>query len=433
MATLPAKPTQPWMKQRWLKPRVLMQRVHLWATLTLGIALLVVTTSGSIALFHREVDRMLEPGYHKVTPGAAISFEEAWGIIKNAYPNEQVQEVIRANDHAPYYARVGADSDKTVYVDPGTGQINGVKAGGQTIMGWFASLHTSLFLGEVTFSYPAWLPQWLQTWIGSSLSELFLKLTALALALMVITGAVLWWPGIRKMAYSFRVRTKGSSYIRNFDYHKVIGFIALPFLAMWAVTAMNFYEPFHPLIEKVWLTATFANVASAPEDLVSDATNKTARDQLSMSELQTIAQRELPEGSRIINLGIPDFSAGFADAEAEQTAREQTIQVWASHGLDPWKYGEFPGNYSVTIDQYSGKVLDTNEARLAVLGANIFENWFYPIHAGIAVPWWARTLWFVFGMIPLFLAVTGLRMYLIKRKGRAVKRKRDGLVAAGAD
>jgi uncharacterized iron-regulated membrane protein len=429
MATLFSKSS----RMFWMKPRVLMQRVHLWASLTLGVALLVVTTSGSIALFHHEVDNFLAPAYYQVTPGETISFEEAWSIIKNAYPDEQVHEVIRANEHAPYYASVGVDFDKTVYVDPGTGKINGVKTGSQTFMGWFATLHTSLFLGDVEFKYPASLPEWVQKWLGANLAELFLKITALALALMVITGAILWWPGIRKMAYSFRIRKGGSAYIRNFDYHKVLGFIALPFLAMWALTALNFYEPFHPWIENAWLTATFATATAAPEDLVSDATNKTASDQLTMAELREIAKRELPEGSSIINLGVPDLNVTFADEEAEKTVREQTITVWGSYGLDPWKYSAYPGNYSVTIDQYSGKVLDKNEERLAVLGSNIFENWFYPIHAGIAVPWWARTLWFAFGMIPLFLAVTGLRMYLIKRKGRIAKRKRDGLVAAGAD
>lgn len=428
MATISAKPV----RKFWMKHRVLMQRVHLWASLTLGVALLVVTTSGSIALFHHDVDRLLEPSYYQVTPGEAISHEEAWAVIKKAYPDERVHEVIRANDKSPYYASVGADFDKTVYVDPGTGQINGVKTNNQTVMGWFATLHTSLFLGKVELKYRAWLPEWVKTWIGANLAELFLKITALALALMVITGAILWWPGIRKMAYSFRIRNKGSSYIRNFDYHKVLGFIALPFLAMWALTAMNFYEPFHPWIENAWLGVTLANVAPAPEDLVSDAMNKTASDQLTVSELLEIARRELPEGSRIINLGIPDLNITFADEEAEKAAREQTITVWGSKGLDPWTFSEYPGNYGVTIDQYSGEVLDKNEERLAVIGSNIYENWFYPIHAGIAVPWWARTLWFVFGMIPLFLAVTGLRMYLIKRKGRVAK-QRNALTAAGAD
>lgn len=413
----------------WLKPRVLTQRIHLWASLTLGIALLIVTTSGSIALFHHEVDSILAPGYYKVTPGEAISLEEAWAIIKKNYPDQPVHEVIRANESAPYYASVGFDYEKTVYVDPGTGQINGVKTNAQTFMGWFATLHTSLFLGSVEFKYPAWLPQWIQTWIGTNLSELLLKITALSLALMVITGAILWWPGIRKMAYSFRIRSHGSAYIRNFDYHKVLGFIALPFLAMWALTAMNFYEPFHPWIEKVWLTATFATATDTPEDLVSDATNKTASDQLTIAELREIAQRELPQGARIINLGIPDLNVTFADEEAEKEARESAIYVWASKGLDPWKYSEYPGNYSVVIDQYSGEVLDKNQERLAVLGSNIFENWFYPIHAGIAVPWWARIIWFIFGMIPLFLAVTGLRMYVIKRKGRMAQKRRKSLAS----
>jgi uncharacterized iron-regulated membrane protein len=416
------------------RPRVWLQRIHLWATLTFGLILLVVTTSGALALFHHEVDQALEPKYYKVTPGPAIGFEQAWKTIKRAHPNEPVSDVIRANDTAPYYARIGVDNDKSVYVDPGTGQINGVKGVGGTLMGWFANLHTSLFLNEAKFPYPAWTPEWIKKWIGESLGELLLKLTALALGLMVISGAVLWWPGIKKMAYSFKLRRQGSVYVRQYDWHKIIGFVGLPFLAMWGLTAMNFYEPFHPIIEKTWLTATFANVQLPPDDLKSDFKGKTAKDQLSILELRTIAERELPQGSKIINLGVPDLSAKFKDKDAEKAAREQTVTVWGSHGLDPWKYGEFPGNYSVTIDQYSGKVLDTNAKRLdSSWGANIFENWFYPIHAGIAVPWWARFIWFTFGMLPLFLAVTGMRMYLLKRGQRIKKRRTTFEPALAAD
>ncbi len=419
---------------RQFKPRIWMQRIHLWASLTLGLILLIVTISGSVALFHPEVDQLIEAKYYQVTPGESISYTQAWQIIKKAHPNEPVSEVVRANDSAPFYATIGADNDRTVYVDPGTGQINGTKGRSETIMGWIAKLHTSLFLDEVKFTYPKWVPEWTTKWIGESLSDLFLKVTALSLALMVITGAVLWWPGIKKMVYGFKLRTKGSVYIRQYDWHKIIGFASLPFLAMWGLTAMNFYEPFHPLIEKGWLAATFSSVPPAPEDLKSNAEGKTASDQITIDRLRDIAARELPQGARIINLGVPDLNTKFKDKDAEKTARERTITVWGSHGLDPWQYGQFPGNYSVTIDQYSGKVLDKNQPRLdGSLGANIFENWFYPIHAGIAVPWWARTIWFVFGMLPLVLAVTGLRMYLIKRQGRLAKRKPAPEPALAAD
>ena len=415
------------------KPRVWMQRIHLWSSLTLGIVLLVVTISGSLALFHPEVDRLVQPKFYQATPGPAISFEQAWQTIKKAHPNEPVGEVIRANQNAPYYASIGVDRDKTAFVNPGTGQINGVKGDGGTFMGWFAKLHTSLFLDGVKFAYPRWVPEWVQKWIGEDLAALVLKITALSLTFMVFTGAVLWWPGIKKMAYAFKLRRNGSTYIRQYDWHKIVGFVGLPFLAMWAITASNFYDPFKPLIHQAWFTLTTAKVMPAPEGLKSDSKNKTAADQISIPKVREIALKALPQGATIINLGVPDLSAKFKNKDAEKEARESTITVWGSYGLDPWKYGDYPGNYGVTIDQYSGKVLDNNEARLASVGANIYENWFYPIHAGIAVPWWARTVWFAFGMLPTFLAVTGIRMYLIKRQGRLKKRVGFGPIMVGAD
>ncbi len=401
------------------RPRVWLQRIHLWATLTLGMLLLVTTTSGSIALFHQEIDQMLDEKYYKVTEGKTISFAEAAAIIKKAYPTEPVYEIIRAAENAPYHASVGFDNQKTVYVDPGTGLINGVKSDTATFMGFFAKLHTALFLGDVKLTFPQWIPEWLQKWIGETLADLVLKIVALTLSIMVLSGAVLWFPGLKKIAYSFKLRRTGSVYIRQYDWHKILGFTALPFLAMWGLTAMNFYEPFRPLIQKAWYGITFASVQPAPENLKSETKNKTSKDQISMARLQEIAIKELPVGSRIINLGTPDLNIKFKDEEAEKVAREQTITVWGSKGLDPYQFSEFPGQYGVTIDQYSGKVLDKNETRLAVFGSNVYENWFYPIHAGIAVPWWARLIWFAFGLIPLFLAITGIRMYLIKRAKRS--------------
>ena len=417
------------------KPRVWMQRLHLWASLTVGIILLVTTTSGSIALFHHEVDQALEPMYYKVTPGPAVGFGQAWATIKKAHPNEPVHDVIRANETAPYYASVGVDYDKKVYVDPGTGQINGVKGEGGSFIGWFAKLHTSLYLDGVKFAYPKWVPEWTQKWIGENLSQLVLKIVSLGLGLMVVTGAVLWWPGIKKLAYGFKLRRNKSTYIRQYDWHKILGFAALPFLGMWALTAMNFYQPFSPVIKNVWLTTAFASEQAAPEDLKSEAKGKTVSDQISISKLQQIAQKELPIGATIINLGVPDLSAKFKDKDVEKEARAATITVWGSKGLDPYKFSEYPGQYGVTVDQYSGRVLDKNQSRIDTsIGANIYENWFYPIHAGITVPWWARTVWFAFGMIPAFLAVTGIRMYAIKRKGRLAKKyARLEPVMAGAD
>jgi uncharacterized iron-regulated membrane protein len=52
----------------------------------------------------------------------------------------------------------------------------------------------------------------------------------------------------------------------------------------------------------------------------------------------------------------------------------------------------------------------------------LWEDWNFPIHAGVPVGGWWRTIWLLFGLSPLVLAVTGLMTWLMRRR----KRQRKG-------
>src|SRR5581483_10011540 len=108
-----------------------------------------------------------------------------------------------------YHVYLSREDDDTylgmAFVDPGTGRYLGYYDEDKTLWGWFATLHYSLFSDKIKFAYPAWVPEWLKTWLGESLADLLLKNAALELFILVITGAYLWWPGIKKLATGFLI------------------------------------------------------------------------------------------------------------------------------------------------------------------------------------------------------------------------------------
>jgi uncharacterized iron-regulated membrane protein len=392
-------PRKPW------RPRVVLQRLHLWATLLVGAFLLVVTTTGSVALFRHELNRLTFPALYTVTPAdQPVSMDEARGVAQDAFPKDHVEHTVRARDTEPYLFYVGEDPQRTVTVDPGTGKLNGSFIPDQTFVGLMAKIHYTLLSDKIEFNYPAWVPEWTKQWLGENLGDFVLKIVAFALLVMVLSGAVLWFPGIRKMTLAFKLRLRKSEYIRQYDWHKIVGFVSLPFLAMWALTALNFYEPWNGLIKSAWYTVTFSSQISEPPEVKSTPANTPA---LTATQAAEIATRTVPD-ARLVSVGLPDEKDGVVD-------------IWMARGVDPYAYGEWPGNVNLKLERFSGAVLDNSLQHTSSWGADVYTNWTYPIHAGIAVPWWARLVWLGFGLVPLVLAYTGLRMWWLKRRARKTR------------
>lgn len=62
--------------------------------------------------------------------------------------------------------------------------------------------------------------------------------------------------------------------------------------------------------------------------------------------------------------------------------------------------------------------------------AYIFENWFFAPHFGYFIPWYTRLIWLFFGLLPLFLGVTGVLQWWIMRKKKIAWKQRRAVLAA---
>ena len=96
--------------------------------------------------------------------------------------------------------------------------------------------------------------------------------------------------------------------------------------------------------------------------------------------------------------------------------------VWVADGIDPYAHGDYPGDVAVAVDRRTAETTVTYGTADEPVAQTLWDTWNFPTHAGIVVNGWWRLIWFVIGLAPLALAVTGVSTWLVRRKTRKIQK-----------
>lgn len=376
-----------------------------------GLALLVVTTSGVPLLYAQEITHAQHKEAYEASGPSRISIAEALPIVRQYDPRFALESIYAT--HGVYVAD-NFETGRRVTVDPSNGRVlgdfNPLKDDGA--IAWTMSLLTNVHVCMLTCEEYAGYQPWLGNtipgtgWLGFdgegvSWGGLLLGITGVLLLFLGLSGIWLWWPGLRRWANGVRVRLRRGRYARDYDLHQVAGMVAVPLLLIWAVTGTGYEFGF---VEKAWYGATPGD--PLPERILE---SKPSNVPDIGPEAAVAAALKLVGERRVTALDIP--------SKKEKSA---TYGVWLADGFDPWRHNDYSGDLLVSVDRKSGAARVTYggpEPRAQAL----WEDWNFMTHSGWVVgPWW-RIVWLVLGLVPLVLAVTGLSTWLYKR-GRRKRR-----------
>jgi uncharacterized iron-regulated membrane protein len=401
-------------RRRRVSVRTVLVLAHRWSALVLGLALLAVVISGVVLLYEQEVDRVVHPELHRATSSAdPITHAEALAVVRRDAPSFKPADVV---DSHGVYLIYGQDYTQQAYVDPGSGRLLGIDDTTDGVMGFLYNLH---LCGMSCKGYPGYLsfleePAHIFGNDELTVGGLILGVTGLLLLFLAVTGLVVWWPGVKRMARGLRVRRRSGTYAFNYDLHNVIGVAALPFLIMWGLTGAHFE---FKQVSDLWF-AVLPGHASPEREVVSKPVKGQS---VTMGQAAAIARRTVPDG-RLVSVSVPDGKD-----------KTSTFFAYLAVGNDPYDHGIYPGNVGVTIDRYSGKATVTYPGQAnPPLSAQLVDDWFYPLHAGTFINGWWRVVWLVLGTVPIVLAVTGVTTWWIRRGKRRRKRRRRAEAAAAA-
>ena len=287
-------------RPRW---RPLVRRLHLWASLALGAILLVVVVSGAIVLFDPEIHQLTEPQLYEATEGEPVPPSTALATVNRELPEFEANTVVR---NRGIYDVPDKRFEEHAFVDPGTGELNGTSDPNRGFMGVLKNLHMCGLSCKEYSGYVPFLKNKVEV-LGNRLTigGLVLGITGLALLFMSISGLFLWWPGLKRFARGFKIRRKRGSYSTHYDLHKVVGFVAIPFLVMWAVTGMGFE---FKQVKEAWYGVLPGEKPTGEEVFATFASKPPGRggDDIGPAAAEAAALASHPGSKR----GLGDASAG---------------------------------------------------------------------------------------------------------------------------
>jgi uncharacterized iron-regulated membrane protein len=404
--------------------RLWLAKAHRWGSFALGLLLLVVVISGVVLVLDPEIDQVTHPSLYDTAPGPArLAPGQALAVVHKELPEFDTAGTAIYDNRGAWEVHSPATGE-VARVDDTDGKLLGTIDREHGVMAFIANLHECGLTCEGMSGYVPFLAKPAQIWgldltLGNegTWGGFILAVSGILLLVLVVTGLVIWWPRRGQFKRGLKVRRGKGSYKLNYDLHKVVGFVALPALAIWAITGINFELP--KQTEGAYYALTPGS--AAPDSLYEFESKPGSGPGVTMNEAIDDARGAAPSGSRLASVSVP-----------EKSEKGSYYEVWFAHGVDTYAYGNYPGNYGVFVDRYSGKahLYFPNPGNDTVTN-NFMQNWASAIHMGTLVGWLPRLGWIAFGLTPLLLAVTGTVTWLMRRRMGRRKKGRDKDGGAG--
>ena len=359
--------------------------LHRWLGIISGLVVFVVSVTGCVFCFQDEIQDAVHSWRKVVVENKPYI---APSVLKNkalaVYPKASADYIYYFGTDRPaaVLASVHQKGFTYIYMNPYSGRIlhiEGLKDNFFTVIQY---IHLYLLL-------PA------------NIGQLVVGISVLIFVVLMITGIILWWPK-RKVdrKRSFTIKWKGRWKRVNYDLHNVFGFYSVSIALILATTglAMAFN----------WVNKGIYNIANLgktyPAELVdpkSDTLKHILSNRPVIDMAFKLAKSKSPHAQMFLVANLAD-KAGTVQV----TAFAQTLN-----------YGHSDNYY---FDKYSGALLKTlpYSQKSPGMKANDLN---YDIHVGQALGLTGKILAFLTSLICASLPVTGLIIWLGKKKKKSSK------------
>ena len=370
-------------KKRTLKYYI--RQIHLWLGLLSGLVVLIVSITGCIFVFQKEITGTRHPEWYFVTRGnrtlpldslrhtaqAALGAAHPLSYIVAYRDPGHSWEFMSYRENDTALTIFGAvEYYQSVFLDPHTGQVTGFRDYKYDFFSIVKYIHWSLLL-NTPYGQPivAW--------------------STVIFVILLVTGLILWWP--KKWTKSmrdrnFKIKWKASFRRVNYDLHNVPGFYSLIPALLIAATGLLFVWP--PPTPQPPITRSTPPPVTRP---TAAPITGCPLDQALHTSLDS-----LPLAARF----------GLLPA----VGKESPIYVYAYRDKETY-YG-----YDVLqFDQYSGRMLSHFQNKKKTRMQRLVEM-NYDLHVGAIAGLTGKIIAFIASLICASLPVTGFLVWYLKRR-----------------
>ena len=378
----------------------LIGQLHLWLGLASGIVVLIVSITGCLFVFQKEISetvwkkkyfvtapeggRTLPLSTLQSTAQAVLGADKPINDIAIYRQRDRSWEFMayNLNDTAiTYFGAVGYYA--SVFIDPYTGAVLGERDYKYDFFSVVKYIHWSLLL-NTPYGQPI---------VGWS---------TLVFVIGLITGLVLWWPKKWTKALrdrSFKIKWRASFKRVNYDLHNVPGFYSLLPALVLGLTGMVFAFR--------WFSAVAYVAASGTTSPPPQANVRSA---------DTVRVGERPMDIALFEAYV-ELGGAKRFLVIPAAGKEGVITVLGYKNSDVYY-----GSDALQFDQYSGRLLHRRDNSEKNRGEKLIEM-NYDIHVGAIGGLTGKIIAFVVSLICASLPVTGFIIWWGKRMKRSKEMK----------
>lgn len=378
--------------------RKIIGQIHLWLGLVTGVVVLIVSITGCLFVFQKEISDLI----HRETffvkqPLSAVTLPYST-LLKKAEQTlgkdrpVNFSTTYKDKEHAWEFMTYKAGDPKaltyfgsidyyeSVFINPYTGAVTGFHDYKYDFFNIVKFIHWSLLLND-TYG---------QNIVGYS---------TLIFVFMLITGMLMWWPkkwSKTNINKSFKIKWEAGFKRVLYDLHNVSGFYVMLITLVLALTGMVFAFK--------WFQTTVYVVASGsitpPE--IKQVKSKPASSVSYPLDIAFNKSKVLLPASDRINVS----PAAGADG---------VIYIYGIQGKETYYHAD-----ALQFDQYSGKLLyrrnyEEQNAGEKLIGMN------YDIHVGAILGLPGKIIAFIASLVAASLPVTGFMIWLNRKKKKKKK------------
>lgn len=363
-------------RQNWLN-------IHLYLALVFGLGFVLIGLTGSLNVYRAEIDALFNPELVITPPVDAqiLSLDKVFAAVRRAEPNRygvwtlelpaQPNQPITAWFEKPHETFDQYYAPLMLTINPYTGEIVAKRFWGQTLTTWVLDLHSHLQLGAD--------------------GKKMLAILALCLMLSIASGLYLWWPGWQRLRFAFLVRHDLGMISLGFDLHKLLGLGSAGFLFLLAFTGFHLAYP--PLLEAITSTQGMGHGDEGPNVHSSGVPNDRP---VSISEAVLVARGLFPSSD------LRRVTTPLGDTGTYRINLRQHHEINQRHPVT-----------MLWVDRWSGQIREVRNP-VKFSPAQSFTLWLWPLHTGEALGL-DKFCWFLIGLTPLFLYISGLCHFLHRR------------------
>ncbi|WP_423127608.1 PepSY-associated TM helix domain-containing protein [Gaoshiqia sp. Z1-71] len=374
--------------------KYLIAKIHLWLGLASGTVVFVVSLTGCIYVFSKEITewRRAEATYVEQVQPETMLISDLWQTARVAAGGEIPLSWARVSndprkswvfygykgneDGLTYFSAI--DYYRSVYVDPYNGQIKAVYDEKADFFNLVKFLHWSLLL-------------------KTSLGQPIVGWSTFIFVILLISGLILWWPKSFKSTknlFAFRWKKTANGYKKLYDLHNVTGFYSLLLALIVALTGMVWAFKWFQAFVYVLAAGTASlpdlqPVKSAPQEIAAVLPVDRALSETRMKYAD----------AGTYQLSLPSDSLGVIQVSVQEKA------------------GRYAKTNQLQFDRYSGQLLNERRHEDKNAGEKLIAS-NYDIHVGAILGFPGKVLAFLISLVCASLPVTGFLMWLKRRRNR---------------